>query len=434
MTEIEEQLRRYGDAPEQHLEIRGNEPTIVRPSRRRRSRVAISAAAAIIAIASVSAILARNDDDAVVSTAPDTARDELGVFSTPSDAVLLFTDGIDGVTAIDLDRQVAGRRVIEGERAGDQPFRLTLASDHLVVGWGAIYAAPLAGGTSRKIADATIYVPASESGEVWTLDWPGGRIGAGAATVRRVRIDGTTTFTSREFDASNLEPIIGVPGGIVVNTPDGVAVWDADSQAVGHVLGPGPAASATSDGRSLAWCESTCDIVHVVALDRTGSPTAQHVKPGSQQLAMSSDGGRLAMLRPARRRADLVIRESNGEERTVAHDLEQTGSLQWSPDGRELFYSENSYTQATMRIGRFEPATGWELRTIPVGDGLAALVVTRAEARTFFSEQLSGPADCRGAGGSYPSGREGTCTFRFSMSSSPTTSNLNHRAPRLRSI
>jgi hypothetical protein len=33
--------------------------------------------------------------------------------------LLLFDDGIDGVTAVDPDRRLAGRGVIEGQRAGD---------------------------------------------------------------------------------------------------------------------------------------------------------------------------------------------------------------------------------------------------------------------------------------------------------------------------
>lgn len=97
------------------------------------------------------------------------------LFAEKTGAVLLLSDGIDGVTAIDVDHRVAGRRVIEGERAGDQPFRITTTGDQLIVGWGEIYAMPLTRGPSRKIADATIYIPAAEPGQVWTITWEGGR-------------------------------------------------------------------------------------------------------------------------------------------------------------------------------------------------------------------------------------------------------------------
>jgi hypothetical protein len=422
VLDIEDQLRRYGDALEGHLDDRRAVPVAAVPPDGRRSRLRLAAAAVlVIGLASVAVALTRADDDpSVLSITPDSGGAASGVFSTPTDAVVLFSDGIDGATAIDLDRRIAGRRVVEGERAGDQPFRLTLAGDHLVVGWGDIYAAPLAGGASRKIADATIYLPAAEPGEIWTLTWEGGRIDIGAATLRRVSIDGAVTFTSHEFDPSVTRPVIGVPGGLVVNTPDGVAVWDASSASTGPVLGPGPATTASSDGQVLAWCESTCGNVHAVALARTGPPTAQHTAPGTQQLALSAIDGQLAFLRPTGADAELVIREANGRERVVADDLDPTGSLQWSTDGKQLFYTENSYRSPTMRIGRYEPGIDrWELRDIPVGDGQAALVLTRTETRSFFTDNLTTAADCPGANGSYPSSRDGTCTFAFSTPDSP---------------
>lgn len=422
MLDIEDQLRRYGDALERHLEHGRDDQVLTGPPAPRLSHRWLAAAAVLVmALGSATLIITRDADDAaVVSTTPDADRPRAGVFSTPTDTVLLFSDGIDGATAIDLDRRIAGRRVIEGERAGDQSFRLTLTGDHLVVGWGEIYATPLAGGASRKIADATIYLPASEPGEVWTLTWDGGRIGAGAAILQRVTVHGTVTFTSEKFDPSAMQPVIGVPGGVVVDTPSGVAVWDVTTGTAGPVLGPGPAIAASSDGRSLAWCESTCANLHVVSLARTGPPTAQHVAPGSQQLAPSDDGSHLAFLRPAGERADLVVRDAQGQEQAVAHDLDPTGALQWSTDGRQLFYSERSYGESTMRIGRYEPAVErWELRNIPLGGALAPLALTRAEARSFFSDRLSPAGECRGAGGSYPSGREGTCTFAFSTPDFP---------------
>lgn len=419
MLDIEDQLCRYGEALERHLgEGQDGQILSAAPARRRSHRWLTAAAVLVIAIASTTFVLTRvGDDRAVVSTTPDSGGAPSGVFSTPTDTVLLFSDGTNGATAIDLDRRVAGRRVIEGERAGDQPFRLTLTGDHLVVGWSEIYAAPLDGGASRKIADATVYLPASEPREVWTLTWEGSRIGAGAAILQRITVDGAVTFTSTEFDPSVMEPVIGVPGGIVVNTSSGVAIWYADSGRTGPVLGPGPATSASSDGTSLAWCNSTCDNVHVVSLARTGPPTARHTAPG-QQLALSDDGAHIAFLRPAGGRAELVIRDAQGQERVVSGDLDSMGALQWSADGRQLFYSERSYLESRMSVGRYEPATDrWELRSIPVGDGLAALALTRAEARSFFSDRLS--RACPGANASYPSGRRGTCTFALSTPDSP---------------
>lgn len=426
MLEIEDQLRRYGEAIERELLGRGDGTPLVEQRRTRRSRRVLAIAAVlVVVVAGVAIVVIRSvdDDGAIVSTepAPPTGQPRAGVFSTPTNTVLLFSDGIDGATAIDLDRRLAGRRVIDGERAGDQPFRLTLTGDHLIVGWGEIYASPLGGGPSTLVAPATVYIPASEPGEVWTVTWEGGRIGAGSATLRRVRVDGTIVVSFDPFDTSAFERLIGVPGGLLVNTADGVAVWDATSGTTGDILGPGPATAAASDGRSVAWCASTCADVHVAPLDRTGEPTAPYVSPGRQQIAFSASGAYLAVLRPAGGGAELVVIDrATSEETVVARDLDAAGALQWASDGRQLFYTEGSYLQSSMRVGRHDIGTQqWEIHTLPVGDGLAAIALDDTQARSFFSDRLVPASDCPGAGGTYPSGRGGVCTFAFFTPDSP---------------
>ena len=417
MHDIEDQLRRYGDAIERHL-IGAAEPVIGAPAERevRRSwRFALVATAVLVAVVATTVIVTRTvSDPTTVSTRPGPPANSTGVFTTPTGTVLLFSDGIDGVTAIDLDRRIAGRRVIDGERAGDQPFRLTLTGEQLIVGWGTVYAAPLTGGASHAIADATIFVPAAEPGEVWTITWDGGRIGVGTDTVRRVRTDGAVTFETRELDTSKLDPVLGVPGGLLVNRPTGVAIWDANSGRISD-LGPGRAATAASDGRSVAWCDQTCAQVRTAALDRTGAPTARHVAPGNQQLAFSPSGAHLAVLRPIGTQAELRVRDTpDGTDRVVAQGLDPNGALSWSPDGRQVFYTQSSYRQPTMTIGRFAIDTGtWETRTLNVGDGIAPIATTRDEARSFFATDSS-RADCPGANGTFPSNRKGTCSFAFS--------------------
>lgn len=425
MLEIEEQLRRYGEALERGLidRVDGLPVTPLRRHRRPR-RVFVAATAALVIAAGVAttlALVASKDEGSVVSTEPATPGEpsRAGVFSTPTDTILLFSDGIDGATAIDLDRRLAGRRVIKGERAGDQPFRLTLTGEHLVVGWGEIYAAPLSGKPSRQIADATMYIPASESDEVWTLTWDGERTGSGTATVHRVRMDGTVVFTSTTFDPAILEPVIGVPGGIAVNTHEGVAVWHADTGTTSPVLGPGPATAATTDGRSLAWCEGSCSTVHVAHLERTGGPIAPHAAPGAQQIALSGNGAPLAVLRPNGGRADLVVtRSGTSEEVVVARDLDPSGALVWTRGGRQLFYTANQHS--SQRVGRYDiEAQRWEIHSLPVEGGLAPIALDRAQARSFFSDRLVSARDCRGAEGPYPSGRQGVCTLAFFTPDSP---------------
>lgn len=413
MPEVEEQLRRYGAALEHELLREETTPVaLVAPpgSGHRRPLIAGVLVVAAIATATVLVVLSDDDRSSVITQPPGST----GLFSSETGVVLLFSDGIDGVTAVDLDRRIGARRVIQGERAGDQPFRLTLTGEHLVVGWGEIFAQPLDGSAPRKLDEATIYIPASEPGEVWTVSWGGGRIGQGSPTVRRVTVDGDIVVESDSLDTAEWYPLLGVPGGLVVQSGTGIAVWDAATSTVGPVLGPGPAFSIASDGRRLAWCEDTCAATHLAALPKTGPPTARHVSAGSQ-LALAPDGERLAVLKPSEQGPSLVLTDlATGRESVAAKDLPNDGSIQWTEDGSQLFYTENSYQRPTSRVGRYIVATRtWEERTIPFGDSLGAVVITREQARSFFASDLVEPQDCPGAGGHYPSGREGVCSFRF---------------------
>jgi hypothetical protein len=340
-----------------------------------------------------------------------------GVFPEKTGVVLLLSDAIDGVTAIDLDGRKAGRRVITGERAGDQEFRITTTGDHLVVGWGEIYAFPLSRGPSRKIADATIYIPAAEPDQVWTVTWDGERIGVGASTVRRITTDGDVTFSSDALDTVVAAPVLGVPGGLVVRTPEGLAIWNAATATIGPILGPGRAvASSTSNGRSLAWCDNTCADLHVVPLAHPGPPTAAHA--GQQQVALANDNHRLAYLRPdTAGGSELVVLDiQTGSETTIAKGLAQYGSIAWSADSNQLFYNGRGTGGRSLTIGRYSPSSShWEVRNIDVsGNNLGLVVLDRSNnTQRFFTDQLVRPLACPGAATMYPSGRHGTCSFRL---------------------
>ncbi len=424
MADIGDQLRQYGEAIEEALLNRPDPAPAHERARPRRRLLLAAASIAAVAVIAVGVVIANSGDDTTrVEEIVDTPTEptladapepepSVGVFSSATDSVLLFTDGIDGATAIDLDHRLAGRRVVEGERAGDQPVRLALTEDHLVVGWGEIYAAPLDGGASLKIADATTYLPAAEPGEVWTLTWDVGRSGALSQTLERVRIDGTVVYSSADFGQQDFNPVLGVPGGVMVDTPEGVAVWDASSDSLREVLGPGPVTSVSSDGQSLAWCLSTCSDTRVAELEVKGAPPSRHVAGSFQKIALSPDGRQLAILRPDGDAADLVVvDQSTSESASVATGLNPYGAVQWDSDGEQLFYTESSYLQDTMRVGRYDVTAGtWELTTLEVGGGLGAIVVDRDEARSFFADERVDKADCP-APDIYPSRRDGVCTF-----------------------
>lgn len=411
MPDVIEQLRRYGEAVERQA-TRG-EPLLAEPRDHKRFRlVSLRAAAVCLILAvSVATFAARGQDESLVEV---TGPDPRMVFSQRTGTVLLFSDGLDGVLAIDLDSRIAGRRVVEGERAGDQQFRLTHTADALVVGWGEIYAAPLSGGPSRLIDEATIYFPAAEPGEVWTLDYPGGGIGSGSATLRRVDLSGDVLFASNEFETDRYEPLVGVPGGIAVATSDGIAIWNAETATIGGTYGSGRPASASSNGKQLAWCGDTCDDLRLVELPMAGGPTPQHVNAAAAAPAFSPDGRQLAFLEPGGAGSNLIIKDIQTREQTsVATGLDQHGKVQWASDGRQLFYASDVPGQV-LALGRYDAEAGtWEEEQILVSGGRGLVALDRSAANAFLPEQPGELRDCR-APGVYPSGRSGPpCGFGF---------------------
>jgi hypothetical protein len=414
VRDVEEQLRRFGEALEDHLLRYEETPTAAPRGRHRRARrLVLAGVAACVGVAvAVPFVAARDDHQRHVVTAPAPAPHS--VFDAKTGMVLLLSDGGEGLVAIDLDRRLAARHAIDGERAGDQPTRLTLTGGSVVVGWGGIYAEPLVGGPSRKIDDGTIYLAAAEPGTIWTLTWPGGGLGVGPSTVRRVRVDGTVEL-SVPFDTGLATALLGVPGGLVVSTPAGIAVWDAATNRIGPLLGAGREFSAVaSDGRMLVWCKATCADVATAPLARSGSATAPHT-PGAQALALSSDGRWMAVLRPGANGDELVVTDrQTGKDDVAAIGLKQYGSISWAPDNRQLFYVTNSYQNTTMDVGRYDiTARSWKKRTIPVGDGIGGYAVAANDAKRFFMTPVGLPTACEGSNGGFPSGRSSDCDFGF---------------------
>jgi hypothetical protein len=423
MLKLEEQLCRYGEAIGEALDSGGRPDGTDghefhrRQSTARRShrRVLLIAASLVVAgtvtAAALTAVRSGRRD------APDVAASgtpTIAVFDTRTDTVLIFSDGIDGITALDLDAGVAARRVVEGERAGDQPFRVNLVDEHLVVGWGEIYAAPLDGGPSSRIDEARIYIPAAEPGEVWTVI--PGPLGQGQVQIHRVAMDGTVVVSTDALDLSRYQPLYGVPGGLVVQGPQGLAIWDAGTGRVSDPIGgTARSVSIASDGTHLAWCDETCQQPHVVDLERTGPPTAPAGALG-QRVALSPDGRHLAALRSAANGFELVVTDlATGQETPVSTTPRGSGSLQWADDGHQLFYANASAASGDTTLGRYDVRTGtWQTVNLDLGTGhaLAMFVpVGRDPGSALLTGKRVEPGECPEAGDTFPTGRTDPCTF-----------------------
>jgi hypothetical protein len=102
---------------------------------------------------------------------------------------------LSSLTDLDLDHRTAVRRAIPGQCPGDQRWDIIRSGDSFVVGWGEVWASPIAGGPPRLLGPVVTYIPADEPGAVWLVDYPGGGIGEGTPTLREVTVTGAVLRT-----------------------------------------------------------------------------------------------------------------------------------------------------------------------------------------------------------------------------------------------
>ncbi len=332
--------------------------------------------------------------------------------------VFLFDDGIDGVLAVDPTMRIASRSFVEGQRAGDQPYRLELVENRLIVGWGEIYAAAIYGRTSVLLGEATIYVPAFLPDRVWLIDYPGGRIGAGVPLAWQVSVvTGDQLSEPTPLDVAGF-PTIGIPGGLALETDTGIALWDADTGEVVKVLGTGPASvsdvSRDRDAR-IAWCEDPCTELHITTI---GS---------GEDVVVTSRSGEPFDARSARFSNDLRFLAAPAGSSVVVVDFEDITDysefpvpgtdpfvfVSWAPFGPDLFASTYSYGGSLTTVVWHNALHKTTVSTeLPFGGALSFVVIGRDQAFGFFGDDLQSPDDCS-APIAQPSGRTGICNFGF---------------------
>lgn len=327
----------------------------------------------------------------------------------PSDTgdVLVFDDGYDGATFVDLDHDIAVRRNLDG-RAGDQPFRLARVGDSLVVGWGEISAAPLDGSAPHLVGESTIFIPAVEPGRLWLIDWDGGAIGAGAPTIRLVKLDGEVVF-ERSPPSTSGPPVIAIPGGLAFQETNRLDLWDAESGRVIGSLTPGPVFPSDVHGHQIAWCESLCRSEHLTTIDgedRNVRLPSKRLKAFQGYEGRFSPDGRwfaalasdtVGPLSETTRYRIVVIDARTGDVRKVLPWSAPGGYFQgaWSPDSKRFYFSESSYQRAHTPLGQYVVATGRVRRgTLPFGGLHDFLVLDRDDATAMFEAKLGQANQC----------------------------------------
>lgn len=321
-----------------------------------------------------------------VDVDPDASGQWPSGFLTPTGSVLVFDDGHSGAVALDLDSGWS-RKLRLPQRPGDQPYRIWRLGDRVVVGWGEIHAVRFAhNGVSRHLADATLFVPAAEPGQLWLIDWDGGRIGLGDVTWTLVDETGATLHTVTP-DHGDVEVLRGVPGGLAVRDDTGHVV--THDLATGRLLPlPSEDALALLDvaREHVVWCADPCR--NVVVSDPEGrivsSVGGEHVRhvdgswiaPDGEVLVTAmmtelSDG--------AVDRRLVVHRTDTGA--VVADTGLPLGAIHgsWSADGEQFFWSLAS-AQGPQQLGRWRGGFGVEQFDVrPLLNGLGDFVVLSAD-------------------------------------------------------
>jgi hypothetical protein len=311
------------------------------------------------------------------------ASPRAGLLARPTGVVLLFADG----QRLDPDSRGSSRRPIAGQRPGDQRWDIVRAGDAVVVGWGDVWATPVAGGPPRHLGSVVTFVPAAERGAVWLVDYPGGRIGEGTPTLTEVTVTGQVLRREAGPPPAAGVPTVGIPGGLAFETGDGVALWDASSGSFVRRLGEAAGFIGDAAAGELAWCEGMCATLHVTGVTGPNGPDRTFGVPGAGAVylartpRLSPDGRYVAVLTThpgvmtAGQRGSLdVVDVQTGAVVTVRRAISVWSTFSWAATGDRLFFA--AARAGGMRIGQFDARTDvTELAPAPVPGSAEPFVV-----------------------------------------------------------
>jgi len=387
-----------------------------RRRRRRRFVAGITIATAVVVVAALM-VLVSTSSPSERGVAPVPSHRGVGTFTSPTGVALVFADGL----TLDLDRRTAIARAIPGQRLGDQRWPIIRAGNSFVVGWGKVWASPIDGGSARLIGPVVTSLPAAESGEVWLVDYPGGRIGEGTPTLSEVTMTGSVVRSELGPPPSSGVPIVGVPGGLAFETSTGIALWSFDHHAfIRQLEGTGPGYIGNAAAGSVAWCDNACLSVHVTALagaDRTFSlpragwivePDTVRLSPDGRYVAVVATRGPVGTANPLGSLDLIDIRTGRVD---VEKRISEWTSLAWTSNSKELFFASN--TLSNMTVGEIMVRKGLaETARIPARDTWGQfVVVNRSAVRALIGRAVQGPPSACPAFGVASGTR--TCAYTY---------------------
>jgi hypothetical protein len=247
---------------------------------------------------------------------------------------------------------------------------------------------------------------------VWLIRWTGDRIGAGTAHAWQVNTDGVMLTEPAEITIEGY-PDIGIPGGLAMQTDDGIWLWYPDEAADSAAFGDETATALDVSGDQLAFCPvSPCVEVHIIN-QATGRTQIIYREEGfADHARFSPDGTYLAL---TTRNGLVLASTQTGNAVDLIDDLTTDLPLyvEWSPDGTQLFVATYSYGQGQIMLARYDiETTDLDTAVVPFGGTLSFVVLTQDEASRYLIDDDQQPDACPPVS-RMPSGREGICGFRF---------------------
>jgi hypothetical protein len=388
-----------------------------RRRRRRRFVAGITTATTVALVAGLIVLVSSTSPtERGLATAPD--HRGVGTFTHPTGVALVFADGL----TLDLDHRTAIARAIPGQRAGDQRWPIISTGNSFVVGWGKVWASPMAGGPARLLGPVVTSLPAAESGEVWLVNYPGGRIGEGTPTLSEVTMTGSVVRSELGPPPASGLPITGIPGGLAFETSTGIAIWSFDRHAfIRRLEGTGPGYIGNVADDSVTWCDNVCLSVHVTAVlgaDRTFSlpqagwvvePDSVRLSPDGRYVAVMATRGPVGTANPLGS-LDLIDTRT-GRVDIVEKRISEWTSLTWTSNSKELFFASN--TLSDMTVGEIIVRKGLaETARIPSRDTWEQfVVVNRSAVRALIGRAVQGPMSACPAFGVASGSR--ACTYSY---------------------
>ncbi len=387
-----------------------------RRARRRRARIWAAGIISVIAIAACVTVGARSlEQPSRIAVRPAVGH------TTASDVVIFNDNG--GVSAVNFAARTITHLPLAGWRSGDQPFlSLTVGTD-LVAGWGDVYATPLAGGPTRLLG-VGVLVPAVEPGAVWLTSYGDVQI----PTERLVDMHGKVLLqgpTPRDSAGRAYVAITGVPGGLAVQTENGLGIWNARTGRITRRLGSGPGITALPmSGSELAWCDRcdrgleltdlTTGVTRSIAVSFNGDFLVTE-----RYFAFSPDGTRLAIPAQPDGAAPygattkiIIVNVTTGKVVSQFDTRARYATIAWSPDSKRLYIAASDRGSGGRVLLHDEVTnTTRDLGSVPDRSGSFSAIITSDQAALFPTATAATADTCPGPSG--PTTPKRPCTYSF---------------------